>query len=121
MRGFATTTARFALRVGFGDARGFGGRPRLAQREGLRGARIGSCLIVRLFVGIERNGARNHFHATNRRSAACNLSAERVVIGELAMIRLRVRVSRGADSLEIGFRERRFVLGQRSLKWCRSL
>ena len=42
------------------------------------------------------------------------LSTEGVVVGVFEMVRLRVRVSRRADGLEIGFGERRLVLGQRS-------
>ena len=41
------------------------------------------------------------------------LAAERIVIGELAVIRLCVRISRRADILEISLHQRRFVFRQR--------
>ena len=69
-------------------------------------------MVVRLFVGIERNGARNHFHSADWWSGGLQLSSERVVVGVFAMVCLRVRVSRSADGLEIGFGERCLVLGQ---------
>ena len=71
-------------------------------------------MVVRLFVGIERNSPRNDVHSADRWSGGLQLSSERVVVGVFAMVRLRVRVSRGADGLEIGLGERRLVLGQRS-------
>jgi hypothetical protein len=40
------------------------------------------------------------------------LASERIVIGELAVIRLCVRISRGADILEISLDQRRFVFRQ---------
>ena len=43
------------------------------------------------------------------------LAAERIVIGELAVIRLGVSVSRRADILEIPLHQRRFVFRQRRL------
>ena len=46
------------------------------------------------------------------------LAAERIVIGELAVIRLCVRISRGADILEIPLYQWRLVFRQR--RPCRS-
>ena len=51
----------------------------------------------------------------NRRVSRVQFPPERVVIAVLEMIRFGVRVSRGTDVLKIGFRQRRFVRGQRML------
>ena len=49
----------------------------------------------------------------NRRAGGVQFSAQRVVIGEFAVIRLRMCISRRAHILEILLRQRRLILRQR--------
>ena len=45
----------------------------------------------------------------NRRTGCAQFAAERIMIAELAVVRLGVRIGRRADILEIRFRKWRFV------------
>ena len=65
-----------------------------------------------IFHRINRNRPHNVFRAMDRRSRCVQFAAERVVIGEFAMVRFGVRVSRRAHSLKIVPGQRRLVLRQ---------
>ena len=71
-------------------------------------------MVVRFFIGIERNGARRHFHSADSRAGGPQFAAERIVVGVCAMIGFGVSIRGGANGLEISFGQRCFVLGKRA-------